>query len=213
MKNTNTALENGNSRKIWIFLTVIAFCAIYATLRYIVFKGVEIAHFPLYITNKIISWASIIFIAISYLIRKSGDQAVHKDLAKWTGLVGFMMVIGHIIISLAILGPAYFPKFYSGEQMNFSAEFSMLGGVIAFFAFAIPAINSVSVIRLSLHPETWQSRQKIGYVGLLFAAAHTAFMGYSGWFDISSWPGYLPPITLIATIIAVIPLFLKILKN
>ncbi|MDZ7607394.1 MAG: hypothetical protein U5K79_17820 [Cyclobacteriaceae bacterium] len=199
--------------KALIFFTVLIFCTIYATIRYIIFKGVEIAQIPLYITNKIISWSAIIFLAISYLTGKSQSSRRIPDLAKWAGLTGYVLVVMHIIISLAILNPAYFPKFFSGETMTFSAELSILAGVMAFLAFTIPAINSVSVIRLSLHPETWQIRQKIGYYGLLATAIHNVFMGYSGWFDVNSWPGYLPPITLLSAIIAVIPLFLKILKK
>lgn len=210
---TQKSAENNKATDTWVFFAVIAFCTLYATIRYTVFKGVEIAHFPLYITNKIISWSGLIFIAISYIAGRRNKKDGHSDFAKRAGLIGFMLIVGHIIISVVILNPAYYPGFYSGEQMNFSAELSMLAGVIALFAFAIPAINSVSVIRLSLHPETWQSRQKVGYAGLLLAAIHTVFMGYSGWLNVSGWPGYLPPITLLSTIIALIPLLLKILKS
>jgi len=38
-------------------------------------------------------------------------------------------------------------------------------------------------------------------------------MGFSGWFDIEKWPGYMPPISLIATLIAIVPLYLKYIKS
>jgi hypothetical protein len=211
MEQPSTPKETAT--KAWIFFTILIFCTIYATLRYIVFKGVEITHFPLYIANKIISWSAIIFLAISYISGKSSAKNRFPDLAKWAGLTGYVLVVMHIIISLTILNPAYFQKFFAGATMTFSTELSILSGVMALLAFSIPAINSVTVIRLSLHPETWQIRQKIGYYGLLATAIHTVFMGYSSWFDVSSWPGYLPPITLLSAIIALIPLFLKLLKK
>ena len=211
MEQASTSKET--AAKVWIFFTIIIFCTVYAYLRYILFKGVEIAHFPLYITNKIVSWSAIIFLALSYISGKLGTKNRFPDIAKWAGLTGYVLVVMHIIISLTILNPAYFPKFFSGDTMTFSAELSILTGVLAFLAFSIPAINSVTVIRLSLHPETWQIRQKIGYYGLLATAFHTVLMGYSSWFDVISWPGYLPPITLLSAIIALIPLFLKLLKK
>ncbi len=166
--------------------------------------------------NKIISWAGITLIAISFLRRpkkKSAGEIKTNEFTEWAGITGFTLIAMHIFISLAILTPSYYPKFYADEKLTFWAELSMLMGILALFAFSIPAINSVTVIRASLQPDIWKSRLQIGYLGLMGTAAHTAFMGYSTWFDVQSWPGYMPPITLLATIIALIPLLLKLLKK
>jgi len=53
----------------------------------------------------------------------------------------------------------------------------------------------------------------MGYLGLLTAMLHVAIMGYSNWFKVDTWPGYLPPITLIGFVIAAIPLYFKYLKR
>lgn len=38
----------------------------------------------------------------------------------------------------------------------------------------------------------------LGRLVLLFTALHVFFMGYTKWMDETSWPGYLPPITLLS---------------
>lgn len=43
----------------------------------------------------------------------------------------------------------------------------------------------------------------LGRLVLLFTALHVFFMGYTTWLDVSSWPGYLPPITLLSFVIGI----------
>lgn len=201
----------------WITF-VLTFFTLYASLRYIVFKGVDPIHFPLYIVNKIISVSGLFFLAVSYATGKLNqfrfeDFNRQSRFIKFSGLAGFSLSAMHVFISLIILGPAYFPKFYAGEMMNLTAELSMLMGVISLYCFTIPAITTIPAMQEAFGLKKWQQGQRIGYLGLLSAFFHATIMGFSGWFDVSSWPGYLPPITLISAIIAVFPLYLKYLRK
>ncbi len=201
----------------WITI-VLTFFAVYASLRYIVFKGVDPIHFPLYILNKVISISGLFFLAASYATGKLNrlrfeDYDRQSRFTKFTGLAGFSLSAMHVFISLIILGPGYFPKFYAGEMMNLKGELSMLMGVISLYCFTIPAITTIPAMQEVFGINKWQQGQRIGYLGLLLAFFHVTIMGFSGWFDISSWPGYLPPITLISAIIAVFPLYLKYLRK
>lgn len=218
MPLTQHADEISKSLKIkWISI-VLSFFMVYATLRYIVFKGVDPIHFPLYIVNKVISISGLFFLAVSYVTGKVKwmrfeDASRQNRFIKFSGITGFSLSAIHIFISLIILGPAYFPKLYAGEMMNLKGELSMLMGVFTLYCFSIPAITTLPVMQETFGIKRWQQGQRIGYLGLFAALLHVTIMGFSGWIDVSSWPGYLPPITMISAIIAIIPLYLKFLRQ
>ena len=200
----------------WLTLTLLFF-TIYALLRYIVFKGVDPIHFPLYILNKVASISGLFFLATSYSLGKIHWWKTRvtrpNELIKFAGIMGFSLSAMHVFMSLTILTPAYFPKFYHGEMMNLTAELSMLMGVLSLFFFTIPAITSIPFMQEAVGIKKWQKRQRIGYLGLLTALFHVTFMGFSGWLKIDTWPGYMPPITMLSFLIALVPLYLKLAKK
>ena len=84
----------------WLSGTLLFFF-LYATLRYIVFKGVDPVHFPLYIVNKVVSISGIFFLATSYAIGKitwlSIDfKSKQNQLIKYFGLAGFSLISMHV---------------------------------------------------------------------------------------------------------------------
>lgn len=201
----------------WLTL-VLLFFTVYATMRYIVFKGVDPVHFPLYIVNKIFSISGLFFLALSYAFDKIKRLTIHgktkpQVFIKYTGLAGFSLSAMHVFISLAILSPDYYAKFYHENMMNFKGELSMLMGVLSLYFFTIPAIATIPFMQKIVGIKKWQQHQRMGYLGLWTALFHTAIMGYASWIDVSTWPGYLPPITLIAVIISAVPLYLKFVKK
>jgi len=201
----------------WLTL-VLFFFILYATLRYIVFKGVNPIHFPLFVTNKIFSTAGLFFLALSYAWGKIKWLKLKNDnltnhFIKFTGLAGFSLSAMHVFMSLIIISPAYYPKFYEGDMMNFNGEMSMLMGVFSIYCFTIPAITTIPFMQEAVGIKKWQKGQQMGYIGLFTALLHVLIMGFAGWFTVDKWPGYLPPITLIAALIALIPLYLKFFKK
>ena len=191
---------------------------LYATLRYIVFKGVDIVHFPLYITNKVVSVAGIFFLAVSYVLSKFKIDRLEENgdkthLIRVSGLTGFSLSSIHVFMTLIMLNPSYYPKLYDGDMMNFKGELSMAMGVLSLFFFTIPAITTLPFMQEAVGIKKWQTSQRIGYLGLLTALLHVLVMGVSGWLDVQKWPGYLPPLTLISAVIAIVPLYLKLVKR
>ncbi len=218
MPDSQSENVNISSLKIRWLNGVLLFFLIYATLRYNVFKGVYAIHFPLYIVNKVVSVSGILFLALSYAFGKISwlkikDKQKKVQFVKFTGLVGFSLIAMHVFMSLSILSPSYYAKFYDQGMMNFTGEMSMVMGVFSLYCFSIPAITTIPFMQEAVGIKRWQKGQKMGYLGLLTSLLHTGFMGFSGWFDIDNWPGYMPPLSLIATILAFIPLYLKLLKS
>lgn len=210
--------ENIKTVKIRWLTGVMLFFFLYATIRYIVFKGVDPIHFPLYIVNKVFSVSGIFFLAMSYTFGKLRwlkfyTESKQNKFIKYAGLVGFSLIAMHVFMSLLIISPEYYPKFYESGMMNFKGEFSMLMGVLSLYCFTIPAITTLPFMQEAVGIKRWQKGQQIGYYGLLASLLHTGIMGFSSWFDIAKWPGYLPPISLLGAIIVLVPLYLKIIKN
>lgn len=189
----------------------------YAIVRYHIFKGVAWAEFPLYISNKAIALASVMFIALSYTLGSLAFFWPHLfertlPARKFFGLFGFALAATHALISLLIFTPLYYPKFFEATgKLNLSGELSLLFGIISLILFSIVAVTSIPSIGKSLGREQWLFFQHIGYWGMLAIAGHVFVMGFSGWLNVSGWPGGLPPISLIAFTIATAALLLHTL--
>jgi hypothetical protein len=216
-KSTTSEMNTQPLKTKWL-VGVLLFFTFYATMRYIVFKGVDVVHFPVYIVNKIVSVAGIFFIAMSYVIGKVGwlkfqSNEQREQFIRYVGLSGFSLCALHVFLSLILITPGYFPKFYTGSMMNLKGEMTMLMGVLSLYCFSIPAITTLPFMQEAVGIKKWQKGQSMGYYGLLTSLLHTTIMGASGWLVVSKWPGYMPPISLISTIIALVPLYLKLTKK
>lgn len=213
---TEKAFPGLKNFKVQWLATVLIFFLMYATVRYIVFKGVEMIHFPVYIINKVCSVSGVFFIALSYASGRIKwpffhESEKHLHFVKFAGLSGFSLVAMHAFLSMIILTPAYFPKLFHGEMMNFKGEFTVLMGVLSLFFFSIPAITSIPQMQDALGLRRWKTRQRIGYAGLCTTLLHSGVMGFSSWMEVHKWPGYLPPITMLGAVFATTPLVLKFL--
>lgn len=199
------------------FLIIVGISLSYAILRYNVFAGVTWSHLPLFINNKAISLAAVIFIGASYLIGKFGTcLPFHpgnlKILIEFSGLAGFSLAALHSLISLLLFTPAYYPKFFfEDESMNLTGELSMLFGVLSLWCLTVTAIHSMPYMSKALGAKRWKQGQQMGYACLALAGGHVLVMGLAGWLKPGEWHGFLPPISLLAFIAAVIPLLVKII--
>ena len=133
---------------------------------------------------------------------------IERDRRK-IGLAGFALAAIHSVMSLALLSPGYFPKFFNGAgTMTLAGELSTLLGVLALAGLvwmaALPAAGPSDDRRLL---------RRLGLGVLALTALHVAVMGWAGWFKVADWPAGLPPITLISFVIAVLGLALGLLPR
>ncbi len=142
-----------------------------------------------------------------------GDRQLQLVVTKFCGLMGFSLVVGHVLMSLALLDPAYYAKFYAAAKLNLTGELSLSLGVFALWCFSLPAIASLPYMYDELGADRWLRSQRVGYTGLMLAAAHVLVMGAAGWLRPGDWPAALPPITAIAFVVALVPLVLRLVKN
>ncbi len=167
----------------------------YAIVRYNVFKGVPWDQLPIYVANKAIAFVGLVMLGLSRVV-------VEKNRRKNLGLTGALLVAVHVLLSLILAWPKYYESFYAATgQMTLSAELSMLAGALGtgglLWLFYVTTVRPVAgqTHRTSLVPG-------LGRAVLLFTAIHVALIGMRGWFDFASWPGSLPPITLLSFALA-----------
>lgn len=197
------------------FVVVFGVSLVYAIIRYHLVGDVAWRHFPLFILNKVISLAAVLFIVCSYLIGKiihwhDDDKALRLVVIKYCGLTGFFLAAIHASFSLCLLTPAYFGKYFdSGGQLNLQGEIAMSTGVVALFYLMSPAISTLPMMLKALGGWRWKRSQRLGYVALVLIVIHLVALGLKGWLAPKGWPSGLPPISLMAFLVALVPLMVK----
>lgn len=200
-----------------VVLIIVFLCLIYAFVRYNIVRSVPLDNFPLFIANKSIAMAATILIGLSFLLgplaRFWPNQFVSQlYLRKHLGVIGFALASLHAIMSLALLNPAYYSKFYvEGGKFNLTGESSMLFGILAFLIFSAISITSLPPIERHMHPGQWKFIQKIGYLAYFFVLLHVTIMGFSGWFRADSWQYGLASISLISASFVLFVLLTRLL--
>jgi DMSO/TMAO reductase YedYZ heme-binding membrane subunit len=197
------------------FAAIIGAALAYAVVRYHLAGDVEWRHFPLFILNKATSLAAVFFVASSYLIGKiirwhDHDPALRLVVIKFCGLMGFFLAAVHAFFSLALLSPAYYGKYFDDAgRLNLEGEIAMSVGVIALFFLLAPAITTLPGMPKAIGGWRWKRNQRAGYIALAFVVVHLVALGFKGWLAPQGWNGGMPPISLIAVIAALVPLFVK----
>lgn len=188
----------------------------YAIVRYHLAGDVSWSHFPLYIMNKATSLAAVIFVASSYLIGKvirwyEDDKALKLVVIKFCGLSGFFLAGMHTLFSLALLNPAYFQKYFDTDgRLNLEGEIAILAGVVAITFLSSPAITTLPMMPKAIGGWRWRRGQRVGYLSLAFVVVHLVALGWKGWLVPGKWQWWIPPISLVAVMAALVPLVVKI---
>jgi hypothetical protein len=167
-------------------LTVLIATALYATLRYNVFKGVAWSEWPVYVLNKVFALSALLLLMIYALRRRRRAAESPGRLLP----MAWALMLMHAGLSLAILTPACYAKYFQAEKLTWQAGWSMLLGVVA-------AIGLHKFCRACEPGNPVGLPAKIGILAFL-SGLHAMLLGYAGWFQPSTWPGRLIPITLIS---------------
>ncbi len=162
----------------------------YAVLRYHLVKSVPWEHFPLYTTNKVLAVVGLAGLVGSRL-------AAGRERRQRYGFAGLWCTTVHVLMSLLLMTPNYFGKFYSKSgQFTWQTELSMAAGVlgVGFLLWLLIA---------TLKTETQKQTSLVPCLArwtLLATALHLVFMGGAGWLNRDDWTAAkgLPAITLLA---------------
>lgn len=200
-----------------VSLIVFVVSMFYAVVRYNLVRSVPLDNIPLYIFNKAIALSATILIGLSFLLGPLArfwpkQFSQHLPLRKHLGVFGFGIASLHAVISLILLTPAYFPRFFNtGGKLNLIGESSMLFGVLAFIIFAAVSVTSLPEVEKNMDQSKWKFIQRLGYLAYVFVLAHVALMGFRGWFRAESWQYGLASISLISVLFIVFVLIMRAL--
>ncbi len=169
------------------FAVVFGGSLVYAIVRYHFAGDVEWRHFPLFIFNKATSLAAVVFVSCSYLIGKiihwhDHDKALRLVVIKFCGLMGFFLAGVHAFLSLSLLSPAYYAKYFDETgRLNLQGELAISVGVIALFFLMAPAILTLPMMPKAVGGQRWKRGQRLGYLTLILVVVHLVVLGWKGW--------------------------------
>ncbi len=163
--------------------TVALLALAYATLRYNVFGAVPWSDWPVFVLNKALAATSLLACLLWVWSARRGATGPQAALAT----LGATTAVAHVVCSLALLGPTYYPAFFGGDRLSWAGSASLVAGVV----------TMVMLQAGGGRREPGAARRWMGWAAFM-AGLHAACYGYSGWLTPAAWPGYMPPITLLS---------------
>ena len=188
---------------IHITLVILLCNFAYAILRYNYFGNVDWEQIPIYIANKAFAFSAICCIALSILWGKLPVRDL--KIRKFLGLYGFALSVLHVLCTLTILNPEYFPRFYTNGKLQLFANIVILCGALAFLFFLIASVCSINSANQFIYV------RRCVLIATIFATIHIFARGNSSWIHPNKWYGGMPPISLLSFSVAAIALFSKII--
>ena len=182
---------------------VLFICLSYSILRYNIYSDVPWIDLPLFVFNKSLALCSLILFAHFQYSKSKPNSGEKKYLREYA----IIFIVLHILISVLILNPEYYPKFFLLQKLNITGVLSIFFGILA-FGLLLPLINKNGFREIY---NRFKSKQNVAIIFFTLTAAHVVIMGIKGWFEPSTWPGGLPPITLLSFIVALFPLIYNLI--
>jgi hypothetical protein len=168
---------------------VVAGAAMYATARYHVFNNVAWSDWPIYTMNKVFGLSALVLLVLAVARRRWRPELPIGGTMLSAGVLFGM----HVLVSLALLSPAYYPKMFAGGKLSAPAGTALVLGAIATAALAAGA---------KPRPQQHADTKARGLALLAFAlGAHGALPGVASWLEPSAWPGLMPPISLVSFVL------------
>lgn len=185
-------MSNTSSNTIYIkALSVFGISFLYTTIRYNYFGNVPLTDVATFIVNKTISLTMVFLMVVSLLESIKGEKQLSLSYLS----IITQLAIMHVVLSLVLLSPDYFPKMYIDGKLTLLANLSLITGATLFTYL----VNKI------VKPKNW--------IIYLLIAIHVFFLGYKGWFTPENWHGSLPPLTLISFVVMVILILVNVLRR
>jgi len=177
-------------------LLLVALSFGYAALRYVVFGDVTASHLPAFVANKALALTAALALLPAALARHRGNGLAARG---WEWTAGASALL-HVLLSLAQITPASYPTLFEGARANLSGELVILSGVLA-----------AGLATLARNERSGGARWQVPL--LLVLLGHVVARGLPGWLAPATWPGALPPISLLAALAMAVALGLRLARR
>lgn len=139
---------------------------------------------------------------------------------KQLGLVSFILIIIHVLMSTLIMSPTYLRSWYHvpanvshGAQtinwMTWKGEAACMTGIFSFILLCFLCVTTFPSVTNSLNWREWRFVQsKLGHLALLLAVLHVLVMGIPGW--TKSPKNIFKSITFLSSVVPWITVLLKL---
>jgi len=202
MEKTKKKLNPAWTIILWTFILSLT----YAILRYNIIGSVPWKDLPFYILNKGNALSAFILLTINFSLgplKKLGIRIPGPWLKsrKILGIMGFLQVFIHVIMSFILLKPSIYEKFFTADgSLTLFTGLNLLGGITAFIFLWIYNISFNMELRKDKDLIRFITSRNVTLFAIFMAGAHLFFMGFEGWLKPEGWQGGLPPISLIGFI-------------
>ena len=116
--------------------------------------------------------------------------------------------------SVCLITPAYFAKFFGDDgRLNLEGRTRTGRGDHHPLGVGLPRHLNTADDAKSVGGVRWKRSQRMGYLSLVLVAAHMVVFGLKGWISPHEWPWSLPPISLLAAAVAIVPLIDKLRRS
>lgn len=200
MNEVDTQSSSAVPLIVWVTLLSLG----YAILRYHIAGPVPWKDLTFFILNKGICLSAFILLVMNFSLGPAKNLGLNVP-PSWLnarmaiGIVGFLMVLVHVLMSFLLFSPAVYGQFFDAHNtLTATAGLSMFFGVLAFVVLWGYNLAFKTNLREDKKFIEFITSRKFLLWALLLGAAHLLFMGYSGWLNPVSWHGGLPPISLVA---------------
>ncbi|WDD98073.1 hypothetical protein [Thalassomonas actiniarum] len=180
-------------------VVILLFPLLYAVVRYNLAAGVGWSQLPLYIVNKALAMSSVLALLFAGRAGIKGRRGSALTLGK----MALHCALLHVLFTLVLLPAGYYPKFSQvlltagDEQVLQMASFSAVANLALFFGLLCGYLFFVISVG---HFTGMLQKRLLQYLQICALAYHLLFLGGYSWFTPTSWPAYLPPVTLLSFI-------------
>jgi hypothetical protein len=184
---------------LWTFILSLG----YAILRYHIAGPVPWKDLPFFILNKGNALSAFILLTINFSLgplKKLGLAVPESWLKsrKLMGIIGFLQAFIHVIMSLILLRPSIYEKFFETDgTLTLFTGLNLIGGITAFIFLWIYNISFNMELRKDKELISFITSRNVTLFAFFMAGAHLFFMGFEGWLKPQGWHGGLPPISLV----------------
>lgn len=213
MKKTKITINPTWTIVFWTFAISMA----YAILRYNVIGPVPWKDLPFYILNKGNALSAFILLTINFSLgplKKLGVRVPGRWMKsrKIMGIMGFLQVFIHVIMSFILLRPSIYGKFFAPDgTLTLFTGLNLIGGITAFIFLWIYNISFNMELRKDKELISFITSRNVTLFAIFMAGAHLFFMGIEGWLKPEGWHGGMPPISLVGFVFFMVGLVINLL--
>jgi hypothetical protein len=209
--------------------------SLFVSLSYNVYKGVPFRSYPTFHMNKGFAWSCLTGFTLTQVpgVLAHMHNLYYRDSLltkpKWMrnmlaarkhiGLVSLWMLGVHIFMSCLIFGPNYYGVYFIDSKdalskMNLHGELAFMCGSIGAALFVIMGICSLPSVAEQMTNRQWAFVYgPVAWAALFFGTFHVIPQGVGiTWNHKEKWPGGMPPITLMSTVLPMFVMTMKIVQ-